>query len=68
MNVIGGYGAAKRRAHVNEAPAGRIGIIDRDGHYRGHVGPRASQATVARFGVRGAKLKRVKGKQCWIGE
>jgi hypothetical protein len=46
-----------------------IPIIDERGNQRGHVhGLKASQATVARFGVRNAKLKKIDGKLTWAGE
>ena len=44
-----------------------IAIIDHKGRHRGHVGPKATAATVARFtGQHGAKLGRVDGKVAWI--
>lgn len=52
-----------------ELPPGRIPIIDGNtGARRGHVGHTASEATVARFGVRNPKLGKRDGKLAWIGE
>jgi len=48
-------------------PGNLIPIIDAKGN-RGHVGFKASAATVARFGVRNAKLKTVDGKLSWVGD
>jgi hypothetical protein len=46
-----------------------IPIIDEHGNQRGHVhGLGASEATVARFGVRNAKLKKINGTLTWAGE
>ena len=46
-----------------------IPIIDERGRQRGHVhGLKASEATIARFGVRNAKLKKIDGKLTWAGE
>ncbi len=45
----------------------RIGIYDRRGNLRGHVGRTATQATVARFiGHPNAKLGKVNGRTAWI--
>ena len=47
---------------------GRIPIYDYNGHVRGHVGPNATNATVARFiGRHGAKLGKRDGRDAWIG-
>lgn len=48
-------------------PEGRIGVYDRNGNVRGHVGRTATQATVARFiGHPNAKLGKVAGRAAWI--
>jgi hypothetical protein len=45
-----------------------IPIIDHKGRHRGHVGPKATAATVARFiGLHGAKLGKKDGQTAWIG-
>jgi hypothetical protein len=44
-----------------------IPIVDHKGRHRGHVGPKATAATVARFtGQHGAKLGKHDGKVAWI--
>lgn len=49
--------------------AHRIPILDHEGNVRGHVGHRATQATVARFlGRHGAELKDQEGRLHWIGK
>ena len=48
--------------------ANQIPIYDGKGRQRGHVGPKATSVTVARFiGTHGAKLGKVKGRTAWIG-
>lgn len=48
-------------------PDNRIPIYDHKGRRRGHVGYRASAATVARFtGQHGSKLGKVDGRDAWI--
>lgn len=50
-------------------PAHRIPIFDHNGHMRGHVGPKATSVTVARFLNRhGAKLGTKDGRPAWIGQ
>ena len=50
-------------------PPTYIPIIDERGNQRGHVhGLKASEATIARFGVRNAKLKKINGKLTWVGK
>ena len=45
-----------------------IAIFDHKGRMRGHVGPKATAATVSRFiGQHGAKLGKKDGKTAWIG-
>lgn len=47
---------------------GRIPIYDHEGNQRGHVGPNATSATVARFiGRHGAELKKKDGRDAWVG-
>lgn len=49
-------------------PAHQIPIYDHRLNMRGRVGPKASSATVARFGVgHGATLQTVKGRKAWVG-
>lgn len=56
----------KKARKVGEVRPGRIPIYDRQGNQRGHVGPKATSATVARFtGEFGAKLGKVKGRDSW---
>jgi len=50
-----------------ELPASRLPIYDAKGNRRGHVGRKASAATVARFGVPNAKLGKRDGRDCWQG-
>jgi len=45
-----------------------IPIFDHAGNHRGHVGPKATAATVSRFiHQHGAKLGKKDGKTAWIG-
>jgi len=47
---------------------GKIEIFDHKGRPRGHVGPKATAVTVARFiGLHGAKLGKKDGKPAWLG-
>jgi hypothetical protein len=56
----------KKVRKPGEVRATRIPIYDRKGQQRGHVGPHATGATVARFtGELGAKLGKVKGRDSW---
>lgn len=56
-----------RKLKVGEVKEGRIPIIGKDGTTRGNVGPRATQATVARFlGHSNARLGTFKGRRSWI--
>ena len=48
-------------------PPSRIPIFA-GGQRRGHVGRKASEAVVSRFGVRNAKLGKVDGKLAWVGQ
>lgn len=48
-------------------PKNRIPILNQNGRRVGHVGHRASEATVLRFGIRDAKLTKVDGRAAWIG-
>lgn len=50
-----------------ELPPSRIPIYDAKGRRRGHVGRKASEATVARFGVSDAKLGKKDGRDAWLG-
>jgi len=45
-----------------------IGIFDHAGNMRGHVGPKATAATVSRFVGHGATLQTINGRQCWKGK
>jgi hypothetical protein len=60
---------APERPKAADVPPSYIPIIDERGNQRGHVhGLKASEATIARFGVRNAKLKKIDGKLTWAGE
>lgn len=50
-----------------ELPRNRIPIFNQNGVRKGHVGHRAGPPTVARFGIRDAKLGKVDGRTAWIG-
>jgi hypothetical protein len=45
-----------------------IPIFDHHGHLRGHVGHKATAATVARFGALGATLQQKDGRLAWVGQ
>ena len=48
-------------------PPGRIGVFDANGHLRGHVGPKATSVTAARFTeTHGAKLGKKNGRTAWL--
>jgi hypothetical protein len=51
-----------------ELPPSRIPIYDAKGHRRGHVGHKASAATVARFGVPNAELRTKNGRPAWCAK
>lgn len=58
-----------RQRKPGEAPLHRIPIFDHEGYERGHVGKKATAATVARFlGHRGAKLDEKNGRPAWLGD
>lgn len=60
---------APERPKAADVRPSYIPIIDERGNQRGHVhGLKASEATIARFGVRNAKLKKIDGKLTWAGE
>jgi len=53
----------KKQRKIGEVPPGRIAVLDRRGHVRGNVGPRATSITAARFtGQSGAVLTKAKSK------
>lgn len=53
---------------TNKTSQRRIPIIDHKGFERGHVGVKATEATVARLlGQRGSKLVKRNGKLIWQG-
>lgn len=57
-----------KRPTPGEIPENRIPIHDHKGNVRGHVGHTATSATVARFlGHHGAELKKVEGRDTWVG-
>ena len=57
-----------RQPKPGTIPAHQIPIYDHRLNMRGRVGPKASSATVARFGVgHGATLQTVKGRKAWVG-
>jgi len=65
---VGRHDAPDRPKPADVAPS-FIPIIDERGNQRGHVhGLKASQATIARFGVHNARLKKIGGQLTWAGE
>ena len=61
----------KRKKNVDKGvdalPDHRIPIYDHEGNMRGHVGHKATAATVSRFiGQHGAKLGKKDGRDAWI--
>ena len=57
-----------KKRKPGEVPPGKIAVLDPRGHVRGHVGPRATSATAARFHGRfGSKLTKDKatGRTSW---
>ena len=55
-----------KKRKPGQVPPGRIPVLDHAGNVRGHVGPRATAATAARFTKRtGAVLRKVKGRDSW---
>jgi hypothetical protein len=55
------HDAPERTKPADVAPS-YIPILDEHGNQRGHVhGIKSSEATVSRFGVRDARLKKIKG-------
>jgi len=58
-----------KRPKVADVPPTYIPIIDENGNQRGYLhGLKSSEATVSRFGVHNAKLKKIDGKLTWAGE
>jgi len=56
----------KKRRKVGEVPPGKIAVVDRKGRLRGHVGPKATSVTAARFtGEHGAKLTKDGDRTSW---
>lgn len=56
-----------RKQKIGEVPAHRIPIVSKSGDVVGNVGPRATQATVARFlGHHGARLTNHSGRKAWV--
>jgi hypothetical protein len=56
----------KKARRPGEVPPGKIAVLDRDGNVRGHVGPKATAATAARFTNQlGAKLTKKDGRTSW---
>ena len=48
-------------------PPGKIGVYDAAGNIRGHVGPKATAASAARFTHRtDAVLGKVDGRPAWV--
>jgi hypothetical protein len=57
---------SKKKRKPGEVPEGRIGVFDRNGHLRGHVGPKATSVTAARFTEQhGARLTKKDGRDSW---
>lgn len=55
-----------KRTKIGKVPEGRIPILDQGNRVRGHVGPKATEATVARFlGHNNAKLETNGGRVVW---
>ena len=57
-----------KRVKVGAVPQGRVAVYDHNLNRRGHVGPKASAVTAARFGAANATLQRVRGAPAWVGE
>jgi hypothetical protein len=56
----------KDRKPGDTPPPGKLACFNSKGQYAGHVGPRATSATVARLtGQHGAKLTKVNGQPAW---
>jgi hypothetical protein len=52
---------SKHKRKPGTVPEGKIAVLDPKGRLRGHVGPKATAATAARFhGIQGSQF--VKGK------
>jgi hypothetical protein len=64
----GGERHIKRAPKPGAIPPGKVAVYDHQGNRRGHVGPKASAVTAARFGAANAKLQRVRGASAWVGE
>jgi hypothetical protein len=61
------YDAPARPKPAEVAPV-YVPVLDQHGNQRGHVhGLKSSAATVSRFGVRDAKLKKINGAHVWQG-
>ena len=57
----------KQEAEPGVVPESRIPIYDHKDRMRGHVGPKATSVTVARFtGQHGSKLGKRDGREAWI--
>jgi hypothetical protein len=58
---------SKKQRKIGEVPKNRIGVYDQHGHLRGHVGPKATSATAARFTeMHGAVLGEKDGRKAWL--
>jgi hypothetical protein len=56
----------KKIRKVGEVPPGKIPVFDPQGRLRGHVGPKATAASVARFhGYGGSQLTKKDGRDSW---
>lgn len=56
-----------KQRKIGEVPKNRIGVYDANDHLRGHVGPKATSVTAARFTERhGAKLGKKNGRTAWL--
>jgi hypothetical protein len=65
---VSGHDAPERKPLAKRPPT-YVPILDENGSHRGHVhGLKATEATVSRFGVTNAKLKKVDGQLAWQGE
>jgi hypothetical protein len=59
---------AKKPGKSGQIPDGKFGVYDGKGNLRGQVGPKATQATAARFGANKAELKQKDGRLAWVGQ
>ncbi len=47
---------------------GRLPVLRHDKVMVGHVGPRATEATLGKFGIKhGGSIQKIQGRDCWVG-